>query len=230
MAGSITREGAGLLTAFGDKVAVSENRDIIRSGASRHVHVLLSGWAARYETLADGSRQITAFLLPGDICDQQLLLFGTADQAVCALTPASVMRIRREALRQLIEEEPLMARSLWRASLLDASIARAWLVNIGRRESRGRIAHLLCELFVRLKMIGLASDHEVALPLTQAEIADSQGLTSVHVNRVLQQLRADGFLELERHRLKLLRPHELVKLAGFDAAYLHAPPGVKPIS
>jgi CRP-like cAMP-binding protein len=179
-----------------------------------------SGWAARYQLLTDGSRQITAFLIDGDLCNPEGVLFRVARENLVALTPVQTATIRRSELRPLLDRHRDLRDALWKVCLADQFITSAWLLNVGAREAESRIAHLLFELYLRSRLIGRSFDHSCNLPLTQQEIADSQGLSSVHVNRVLRSLRHKGLIKLEGHRLQLTDPEVLQDLADFDPAYL----------
>lgn len=201
---------------------VQARRDIISEGDKpEHVHVILEGWAARYKLLPDGSRQIVAFLIPGDFCDLHVTILREMDHGIVALTPARVAFVPHKVMEDLPIDRPSLGRALWRATLVDEAVLRSWIVNVGRRDARIRIAHLVCELYARLSLVGLAADGEFEFPLTQGVIADATGLTPVHVNRMLQQLRADELIVLESNRLKLPDIAALAKVAGFDSNYLH---------
>jgi CRP-like cAMP-binding protein len=196
-------------------------RSIIREGdRPEHVHLMVEGWAARYKLLPDGMRQITAFLIPGDLCDVHITVLGEMDHSISTLTRAKVAYIPRATMVE-VENRPSLTKALWWATLVDEAVLRAWLVNVGRRDALQAIGHLLCELYVRMKNVGLAAEQKVELPLTQEEIADALGLTPVHVNRVLQRLRADGLITLKGGSLEILDMDALQELAGFNPNYLH---------
>jgi CRP-like cAMP-binding protein len=197
-------------------------RDVISEGESPdHVHVMIEGWAARYKVVADGQRQIVAFLIPGDFCDLHVTILREMDHSIVALTPAKVAFVPQETMEELPINRPHLCRALWRATLIDEAILRSWIVNIGRREALGRIAHLFCELHARLALVGLADSGQFALPLTQQVIADATGLTPVHISRMLQQLRADGQIVLKKGELTIVDLEALRKVADFDPSYLH---------
>lgn len=201
---------------------IPARHDIITQGdRPEHVHLVLDGWAARYKILSDGSRQITAFLIPGDFCDLHVTILDRMDHGITALTAARVAYVPQDVMEALPRDRPQIRRALWRATLIDEAVLRSWIVNIGRRPADERIAHLLCELHARLALVGLVDDGQFRLPLTQEVIADATGLTAVHVNRMLQKLRADGLLTLTSGELTILDVHKLKDLAGFDPDYLH---------
>lgn len=196
-------------------------RNIIREGdRPDHVHLIVEGWAARFKLLPNGSRQITAFLIPGDFCDLHVTVLGEMDHSIMAITKARVAYIPRSEMEELTDR-PTLTRALWWATLVDEAVLRAWIVNVGRRDAFEAIGHLMCELYVRMKNVGLVADHSFELPLTQEELADALGLTPVHVNRVLQRMRKDGLISLRGGSLTLLDHPRLTKAAGFDPNYLH---------
>ena len=173
------------------------------------------------KVIPDGSRQITAFLLPGDLCDRHVTILGEMDHGICTITPCKVAYLSNGQLEAIARRRPDVARALWWSTLVDEAILRAWIVSIGRRCAYGAVSHLLCELHARMKNVGLVGDHHFRLPLTQDEIADAVGLTAVHVNRVLQRLRSEGLLTLRHGILEIPDVPRLRAAAGFDPAYLH---------
>jgi CRP-like cAMP-binding protein len=185
------------------------------------VRLFLEGWACRYKSLADGRRQILGLLLPGDLFDLNLFLLDEMDHAVVALTPLVLAEIPRDALEELLAQSPALAEALSRDLLAQIAIQREWTLNVGRRTALERVAHLLCEIFLRLEAIGLTDGRRCALPLNQAELADATGLSVVHVNRILQQLRSAGLLHLNGRQMELPDLAGLRRLALFNPAYLH---------
>jgi len=210
------------LAALGrDARDVPARRSLIREGdRPEHVHLMIEGWAARYKSLADGGRQITAFLLPGDFCDLHVTLLGEMDHGIATLSRARVAFISRATLDGLADR-PGLAKAFWWATLVDEAVLRAWIVNVGRREAFAAIGHLVCELYVRAKNVGLVADQGFDLPLTQEEIADALGLTPVHVNRVLQRLRSEGLISLRGGLLTIRDYRRLERASGFNPNYLH---------
>ena len=197
------------------------NCDVISDGdRPDHVHLMMAGWSCRYKLLADGSRQITAFLLPGDFCDAHITLLKQMDHGIATLEPAEVAFIPRDVMRAMTDR-PAIARALWWASLVDEGVLRAWIVNLGRREAMERVAHLMCELHARLSNVGRVVATGFACPLTQDELADATGLTPVHVNRVLRRLREDGLMTLKQGFAAITDLRGLQRVAGFTPAYLH---------
>jgi CRP-like cAMP-binding protein len=202
---------------------IEARQDIISDGdRPDHVHLVLDGWAARYKVLPNGARQFTAYLIPGDFCDLHITILKEMDHGILALSTATVAYIPRDQMRAIIDDRPDLTRALWWATLVDEGVLRAWIVNMGRRNARERIAHLMCEMHVRMNNIGLVTDDEFDFPLTQDELADTLGLTPVHVNRMLQSLRRKGLIEFGGKRLRLPDVAAIRHLAGFDPNYLHA--------
>lgn len=184
-----------------------------------NLHVMSEGWAARSVSFKDGSRQITDFLVAGDLCD--LSAVGQASVGrVAALTSANVTLLSRTALVTATASLPKLAAALLNLSLVEQSTLRVWLAYMGRHDKTTHLAHLFCELHARLRRVELVGDHSFDLPLTHEVLADATGMSGVHVNRVLQQLRQDGLISLHKRHLKILQPRELRELAEFNPAYL----------
>ena len=158
--------------------------------------VMLQGWACRYKMLADGTRQITAFLMPGDFCDMYLSVLDQMDHNIGTITAARVASIPRMRLERLFETRPNLVKAFWWTQLVDEGVLRAWIVSMGRRSTTERVAHLMCELYNRMCNVGLINDNRVLLPLAQLILADALGLTPVHVNRVFAKLRLSGVMDL----------------------------------
>jgi CRP-like cAMP-binding protein len=197
-------------------------RTIVRSGATLSASTLLvDGIVCRYKDLADGQRQIMELHVAGDFVDLHGFLLKQLDHNVGAMTPVRVALFPHEALRGITETHPHLGRMLWFSTLLDAAIHREKILSIGRRSAVARIAHIFCELFVRLQIVGLANDARYALPLTQADLADVTGLTSVHVNRMLKKLRDEELLTFRGGEVVIDDWERLQRLAEFDPAYLH---------
>ena len=183
--------------------------------------LLLRGFAFRQKLLRNGSRQIISIHIPTEFVDLQNGLLGTADHNVQSLDGSEAAIIPRAALVELADNSPSIRLAMWIDTLLDASIFREWVVNVGRRDSRTRIAHLLCELVFRLKKIGAGNGGVYDFPLTQEQLADATGLTAVHTNRTLQSLRKEGLIQLTARSLTVLDWDRLSEVADFDELYLH---------
>jgi CRP-like cAMP-binding protein len=186
--------------------------------------LLLSGFACRYKITGDGARQILSFHMAGEFVDLQNSLLGVADHSVQALTETEAAVIPRQALRELALDRRAIGQALWVDTLIDSAIFREWVVNVGRRDSRARVAHLLCELSLRMQAAGLASGHRYELPMTQEQLADAVGLTPVHVNRVLKQLGEDGLISRDRRSVVIEDWQRMREAGDFNDRYLHEPP------
>jgi CRP-like cAMP-binding protein len=198
---------------------------IVREGQeSRECALLLSGFAFRQKVIRNGGRQIISIHIPTEFVDLQNSLLGVADHSVQSLGPSEVALVPRGAIIQLRDTRPAIRLAMWTETLIDASIFREWVVNVGRRDSRARIAHLLCELAFRLGRIGGGRDGMFEFPLTQEQLADATGLTPVHTNRTLQSLRKGGLIELNGRSLKVLDWEGLREVGDFDELYLHQQP------
>ncbi len=201
---------------------IAPRRDLIREGENpKFAHLMLDGWACRYKALPDGRRQIVAFFIPGDFCDLNVYVLRQMDHSVGAITRLSVADISREDMDRLTARYPRVAQALWWETLVNAAIQREWTLNVGQRTAYERIAHLLTELFLRLRTVKMTNGTSCDFPLTQNDLADATGLTAVHVNRTVQELRRDGLIELERRRLTILDMQRLMEAAMFNANYLH---------
>ena len=183
--------------------------------------LLLSGFAYRYKLTGEGGRQIISLHMAGEFVDLQHTFLGVADTSVQTLTQADAAFIPRTALEELSLANPAIAKALWIDTLIDASIFREWVVNVGRRDSRARVAHILCEFSLRLEAAGLAKDHVYELPMTQEQLADAVGLTSVHVNRVLKQLGDEGLIDRDRRSIRIVDWTRMRQVGDFNERYLH---------
>ncbi len=195
-------------------------QDMIREGdRPGPVFVILKGWACRYKILPSGTRQVMAFLLPGDACDLHIGMLAEMDHSLQALTPCSVALIAGDRMETLLEDHPAIARAMYKSQLIDEGVLRAWIVSMGRRTSVERVAHLMCELYLR--SFSINSLDEIDIPISQIVLADALGMTPVHVNRILRELRLAGAMTLKRGHLAIIDPRKLVQIAGFDDNYLH---------
>lgn len=183
--------------------------------------LILRGFAFRQKLLSNGSRQIISIHIPTEFVDLQNGLLTTADHNVQAIDGCEAAIIPRDALAALLADRSAIRKAMWVETLLDASIFREWVVNVGRRDSRARIAHLLCEMTVRLRSIGYGQNGMFEFPLKQEQLADATGLTPVHTNRTLQSLRKDGLIQLTGRSLTVLDWDRLREVADFDELYLH---------
>ncbi len=218
-------DGAALGRLPVHEAVVAMGQDVVRAGdPADRCAIVLEGLAFGYKLTGDGRRQILCFHLAGDMPDLQSLRFGRADTGVGAVTGCRVGYVPYAALRDLCSRRPSLTEVLWRETLVQAAIVREWLLNVGRRDAFARLAHLMCEMVFRQRAAGLTSDHSCGFPFTQTLLADALGLSTVHVNRTLQRLRADGLVEWEARRLMVLDWQRLCTVADFDPTYLHIGP------
>lgn len=185
------------------------------------IHLVVSGLAARSKITRDGHRQLMAFLVPGDLCDVEIFVLEAMDHDIVALTETSCALIPVTEMKRLLTESSNLTRALWWSTMTDAAILREWVVNHGARDARSRLAHILCELLIRYRVVGLGRCNSVPFPMTQEELSDATGMTSVHLNRVLRDLRAEGLIELKSKVLQICDFARLSEVAQYEAAYLH---------
>jgi CRP-like cAMP-binding protein len=202
---------------------VGAGHHLVREGSTpTDCCLLVEGFACRYKLEAAGGRQIVSFHIRGDILDLQHLLLSTADHHVLTITEATIAWTPKSAIREVARECPTVAEALWKDTLIDASIFREWVLNVGRRDAKSRVAHMLCEFIVRGQAMGLDFADRFTLPMTQEQIADATGLTSVHVNRTLRMLREQGLIEYRGRQIKIADWASMQRVADFDPIYLHA--------
>jgi len=201
---------------------IGPDQEIVREGdRPAESCLVVEGFTCRYKFTAEGKRQIFSFHIAGDVPDLQSLHLKVMDHSLMTLTPCKLAFIPHQSLTDLMRRCPRIADVLWRDTLIDAAIFREWMMGIGRRSAETRIAHVLCEVLVKMRAVGLANGHECDLPITQAELGDALGLSTVHVNRSLQELRGAGLIEWRRGALCVLNWEGLKKAGEFDPAYLH---------
>ena len=183
--------------------------------------VLLSGFAYRQKLTGDGGRQILSIHIPGEALDFQNIFLNVADHSVQMLTRSHIALIPRAAIQKVAQSSAPIAHAILVSILVEASIFREWILNIGRRDAKSRLAHVLCELAVRLDAHGLTDDMGYQLPMTQAELADALGLTPVHLNRVIRSLESDGLISRSKRQLSFPDWERMRDLADFNDRYLH---------
>ena len=206
----------------GDATVVEARQEIIHEGDRPTTSTLLvDGFAVRYKVLQSGGRQITALHGPGDFVDLHSFLLRPMDHGILTITRCRITRAPHASLKRISETQPHLSRMFSLLMLIDGSIHREWIVAMGRRNALGNAAHLLCETYVQLEMVGLAPGHEFLFPVTQTDLADMLGLSLVHANRTLQSLRAMNLIEWKGSRVKILDWERLTGLAEFDDRYLH---------
>lgn len=219
----LTQEQRDALSGLGGTVRdLRRGENVVTEGEKPHACTLvLSGLLCRYKMVPDGKRQILAFHTPGDMPDLHSLFIEVMDHSLGAITATKILLVPHDKVRALLHATPSLMELLWRETLIDAAIFREWTVNVGRRSAYTRIAHMLCEVLIRMRAVGLADGDACSLPLTQEDIGDATGLSNVHVNRSLQELRGEGLIEVGRGALRILDWQRFKAAAQFDPAYLH---------
>lgn len=197
---------------------------IVREGDdAQNTCLMLSGYSIRTKMAGNGGRQVFSIHMRGDIADLQNSLLGIADHNLQALNRVDVALIRVEAIQEIAFARPAIGRAMWFQTLVEASIFREWTLNVGRRNARTRAAHLLCEFALRLEAARLGEKDGYELPMTQEQLADALGLTSVHTNRTLMALSADGLISRTKRMVRINDWPRLAEVGDFNAAYLHLP-------
>lgn len=201
----------------------SPHDDLVREG-DKHSSVLfvLDGWGMRYKVMADGRRQILALLLPGDVCDPHSYLLREIDHSIGALTRLRVASVPHDSYEALVGGSARLCEVMRWHEMVGVAIQREWTLNLGQRSALERVGHVLCEIFYRLEMVGRTRGDSCDFPVVQNDLADIAGLTPVHVNRTLQELRRLGLIVLENRRLTLPKRSALEDLTLFNSNYLHA--------
>ena len=215
-------ESRAVVDACKDAREVAAHEDVIAQGdRTGGVKLLLEGFACRYKTLEDGRRQIVAFFVPGDLCDLRVFILKRMDHSIGAIASSRVATISPDNVLTLMRNYPTLTTALWWSTLVEEAIAREWILNVGQRNALERMAHLFCELLYRFRAVGLNQGMSCTLPLTQVELAESLGLSSVHVNRTLQALRRRKLITLDAGTLTLRDLPALEELSLFNPEYLH---------
>ena len=188
--------------------------------------LVAEGFCARSKTTSEGKRQILSIHIPGEIPDLMSLFLHVMDHDLCTLTPCTLGFINHDTLRQLHRRRPNVAEMFWRDTLVDAAMFREWIVNVGQRPAPARLVHVMAELRERLRVIGRVEANTFEMPLTQEQIGEALGITAVHANRVIKQLREDRIVEFQRGRVTILDEGKFQELADFDNRYLHQSPAL----
>ena len=214
-------DAAALARAFGPVRALEKGEQLLREGdRPGALSILCEGVAQASRTVPTGGQQTLALFVPGDMLDAPAFVLGPTRVAVCAVTLIRIVQIAHALLEPLIAARPAIGRAIWTAMAGDGALLQEWMVGLGRRNAYAQLAHLMCELSARMQAAGMAAGESCRFPLTQSELADVLGLSTVHVNRILQQLRGDGLIELARGWLTIRNPERLVAVSGFDPSYL----------
>jgi CRP-like cAMP-binding protein len=200
----------------------ARGEDILREGQKvHHIHLILSGLAARTKVLPDGDRQIMAFLIPGDLCDVEVFVLEAMDHNITALCETTSVVIPAHVIEDLLSEFSKLTKALWWSTMVDSAVLREWIVDHGRRDAREHLAHLCYEMLIRYRIVSAATDDTFPFPITQEDLADATGMTPVHANRMLQQLRSEGLIELRGKSLTVLDAARLKEVAKYESGYLH---------
>jgi CRP-like cAMP-binding protein len=200
----------------------TRREDIIREGdPPRSLRLFLDGWACRSKILADGRRQIVSFLLPGDLCDLNVFVLREMDHTISTLTPVSYAEVSYDAVNAITSKYPRITQALLWDTLVGSAIAREWVLNIGQRSALERVSHLFCELYIRLRAVNRTRNGQMRMPLPQSDIAEATGLSVVHVNRTLMELRRRELILLRSGELTVPDFRALREVAGFNPNYLH---------
>jgi CRP-like cAMP-binding protein len=221
-------ERAFLVEASGRLFNYSPHSMIVDEGSSPSDSCLVvQGFAGRLKFLPDGTRQILAFHLPGDFCDLHSFLLERMDHGIMALTECVIAKVAHAHVKEITERFPRLTRALWWDTAIDAAIHREWMISMGRRSAYEQMAHLLCEMLLRLRTVGLVKGDSYELPLTQEQLGDAFGLSSVHVNRMLQALRRGNLIVSDGKYITIPDVDALKDAAGFDPTYLEVKGGPK---
>lgn len=188
---------------------------------SNNCWVMLSGYACSHKVVVNGARQILSVHMKGDGVDLQNALLAPSNHNVQALTRVEAVLIPARAVSEMMPAHPGTARALWVETMIEASIQREWTANVGRRDARTRVAHLLCEIGLRIEAAGIGERGRYELPMTQEQLADATGLTPVHVNRVLQGLGADQIIDRDKRVIEVADWDRLAAVGDFRSSYLH---------
>jgi CRP-like cAMP-binding protein len=215
------KEQQAILSLTGERERFAAHEDIVSPGETVESSCLVShGLVARYDQMLDGQRQVTSYYIAGDMCDLHSVVVPKANWSITAVSQASVIRIPHRQLRKLSIEYPAIALAFWRDGTVDASVFAKWVGNLGRKKAKARIAHIMCEMGMRMETARLGTRTSFQFNVTQEQLSDASGLTAVHVNRTLQQIRRDGLLTFSSRHVEVMDWEALASLAEFDPAYL----------
>jgi CRP-like cAMP-binding protein len=219
---TLSAEDRRLIACLPLKLAnVGARREVVIDGdQAAQCTLLLDGFLYSHKLVAGSRRQITSFFVPGDIADLSTLYLPSADYGIATLGNAVLAFVPHSALRDLLDKAPALALAFWRESLMQAAIFHEWIANLGSRDAIARVAHIICELAVRLQAVGLARDLSFSVPWTQTDVADACGISNVHANRMIQELRRLGLIEWNSGRLRIRDWNALVRLGDFSDGYL----------
>lgn len=214
-------EQAAILQLTGESQRFAAHRDVVSPGECvRQACLVAEGIVGRFDQMVDGQRQTTSYYIPGDMCDLHSVVAPRASWSITAVSPSIVMRISHVQLTELCIRYPAITMAFWRDQTVDSSVFAKWVGNLGRKSAKARIAHLICEMGVRIEAAGLGSKTSFDLNVTQVQLADAAGITSVHANRTLQELRGEGLLIFGSGHVEVPDWEMLAEVAEFDPAYL----------
>jgi CRP-like cAMP-binding protein len=206
----------------GETKHYARGQTIIRTGEKvNHIHLVVDGLATRSKVIKDGNRQLMAFLVPGDLCDVEVFVLEAMDHDVVALSETTCALIPAAEVEQLLTESSNLTRAFWWSTMTDSAVLREWIVNHGARDGVARIAHIMCELLIRYRIVGVAADNTIPFPISQDELADATGMSPVHLNRLVQDLRTERLIEWRIKQLTVLDFKRLSQVAQYDPNYLH---------
>jgi len=214
-------EQKAILSLTGDKQRFAAHADIVNPGDTVDSACLVAkGLIARYDQMLDGHRQITSFYIAGDMCDLHSVVAPKASWSISAISAVTIIRVPHRQLSERCLRYPAIAMAFWRDGTVDASIFAKWVGNLGRKNARARIAHVMCELGMRIEAAGLGTRTSFELPITQERLGEATGLTTVHVNRTLQEIRGEGLLSFRNGQAEIHNWNALAEAAEFDPAFL----------
>jgi CRP-like cAMP-binding protein len=200
----------------------ARGKTIISTGEKvEDIHLVVDGLATRSKVIKDGNRQLMAFLVPGDLCDVEVFVLEGMDHDVVALSETTCALIPAAEVERLLTESSNLTRAFWWSTMTDSAVLREWIVNHGARDGVARIAHIMCELLIRYRVVGGASGNTIPFPISQDELADATGMSPVHLNRLVQDLRTERLIEWRIKQLTVLDFKRLSPIAQYDSNYLH---------
>jgi CRP-like cAMP-binding protein len=214
-------EQRAILGLTGEQQRFAARRDIVTPGEEVQSACLVThGLVGRYDQMLDGQRQTTSFYIAGDMCDLHSVVAPKASWSITAVSPVTVLRIPHRQLRSLCTSYPALALAFWRDGTVDASVFAKWVGNLGRKSAKARMAHVMCEMGLRMEVAALGRRMSFDLPATQEQLGEAIGVTAVHVNRTLQEMRREGLLNFDRNHVDITDWGALTSVAEFDPAYL----------
>jgi CRP-like cAMP-binding protein len=218
---SLDKEVLGRAAAERVRKLRAHEHIVLEGDKPKVIYLVLEGWACRYKHLEDGRRQIVGFFLPGDLCDLNIFILREMDHSIATVTRTMVAEISRTTFEAILDGHARVTQALWWDALVTMAIQREWTVNLGQRDALERVAHLLCEIFIRIRTAGLSRGKSCDFPITQAELADATGMSTVHVNRTLQELRSLKLINLAGRVLTIMDLPRLMQVGMFTPNYLH---------